>query len=104
MERHFCADGALAGSFVGSARIRSLCPKGSPVGQYGRGTGRKIRPMDGRPIWKTGRSTHCAAKWSDIPMILHLATNSDGLKENRNMVLFWQKSDNLNKILIVVSD
>ena len=36
---------------------------------------RKIRPMDGRPIWKTGRSTHCAAKWSDTPMILHLAFN-----------------------------
>ena len=36
---------------------------------------RKIRPMDGRPIWKTGRSTHCAANWSDIPMIFHLAFN-----------------------------
>ena len=69
--------------------------------------GGKSRQMDGRPIWKTGRisSTHCPAKWSDIPMIFYIWTLSFGrFKVNKNIVsCLWQKSDNLSKHFKAVS-
>ena len=80
VERHFCTgDGAWQAAAGSAPSIRSLCPKAwAPLaGQYG--SGRKIRPMDGRPIWKTGRSsTHCAAKWCDIPKMFYIWTLNFG--------------------------